>query len=228
MFISIHIPKTAGTALAYLFDYGSGRRIFYDYRGDYSNARMDDLAWWREHKPFLERQFDFIHGHFFYEKYAGLFPDGIYLACLRDPVERILSQYNHVYFEANPDDWQYQAIVEHSLGPAEFATFDGVRDAHARHLEGRAIEDYDFVFVSEWLDASFRAFQVRYAFGRNDPYMPGTEANGLIPRLNARSEQVEVTAAERDEIRRVADEDLELYRRGCERARALVREAGLG
>jgi len=90
-----------------------------------------------------KKQFDFIHGHFFYEKYAQLFPDAAFLTCLRHPVERILSQFNHVFFEANPEDWQYRAIVEHNLDAVDFATFDGVRDAQARHLEGRAIEDYD-------------------------------------------------------------------------------------
>ena len=60
MFISLHIPKTAGTTLAYIFDYGSGRRIVYDYKADYSNAVMDDLDFWRLHKPFIERQFNFV------------------------------------------------------------------------------------------------------------------------------------------------------------------------
>ncbi len=162
MFISIHIPKTAGTALSYIFDYGSGRRILYDYKDDYSNVRMDDLAWWTEHKPFIERQFDFIHGHFFYEKYAELFPDGVFLACLRHPVERIISQFNHVFFEANPEDWQYKAITENNLDVVDFATFDGVRDAQARHLDGREISDYDHVFISEYLNESLRAFQDRF------------------------------------------------------------------
>src|SRR5579859_5671620 len=121
MFISIHIPKTAGTSLAYVFDYGSGRRIFYDYRDDYSNATMDDLAWWTQHKPFLERQFDFIHGHFFYAKYAELFADADFLACIRHPVDRIVSQFNHVWFEGNTEDWQYRAIVEHDMDAVDFA-----------------------------------------------------------------------------------------------------------
>ena len=226
MFISIHIPKTAGTALAYVFDYGSGRRILYDYSADYSNATMDDLAWWTTHKPFIEKQFDFIHGHFFYEKYAQLFPDAAFLTCLRHPVERILSQFNHVFFEANPEDWQYRAIVEHNLDAVDFATFDGVRDAQARHLEGRAIEDYDFVFISEWLAPSLRAFQRRYQFGRWDPYMGGTAANGELPRMNARIQKVDVTQAMRERIYEIASEDVELYIRGCARAEELMRAHG--
>lgn len=221
MFISIHIPKTAGTSLAYLFDHGSGRRILYDYKADYSNALMDDLAWWQRHKPFLERRFDFIHGHFFYRKYADLFPDGIFLACLRHPVERIISHYEHVVGEKNPDDWQYRAIVEQKLDPAEFATLDGVPDAQARHLEGRAIEDYDFVFISEWFSRSFEAFQARFRFGRADSYF-GT---GKLPELNVRKRTFPVTQAIRQRIYEIAKPDVDLYIRGCERAQQLIRES---
>jgi hypothetical protein len=227
MFISIHIPKTAGTALAYLFDHGSGRRIFYDYKDDYSNARMDDLAWWQSHRAFLERQFDFIHGHFFYEKYAELFPDAFYITCLRHPVDRIISHYSHVYFERNPDDWQYQAIRDGRLDIVEFAKLDGVRDAQARHLEGREIEDYEFVFISEWLDTTFRAFQIEYGFGRHDPLMPGTEADGAIPRMNVRPEKVPVTQAMREAIYDAAPEDVDIYVRGCEYATTLLRRSGV-
>jgi len=228
MFISIHIPKTAGTTLAYVFDYGSGRRIMYDYKADYSNATMDDLDWWQLHKPFIERQFDFIHGHFFYRKYADLFPDADYLVCLRHPVERIISQYNHVVAEANPDDWQYRAIVDNDLDVADYATFDGVPDAHARHLEGRAIEDYEFVFLTETLRLSMLAFEVRYRFARQDPYWASTAAASTIPVINARTEKLAVTEAQREKVYELAAEDVDLYRRGSERAHALIRDAGLG
>lgn len=228
MFISIHIPKTAGTTLAYIFDYGSGRRIMYDYKDDYSNATMDDLGFWQEHKPFIERQFDFIHGHFFYRKYADLFPDADYLVCLRHPVERIISQFNHVVSEANPNDWQYRAIVEHGLDVADYAAFEGVHDAQARHLEGRRIEDYEFVFLSETLRLSLSAFQARYGFGRQDPYMPGTAADGALPTMNARTEKLAVSDAQRQKVYTTAAEDVDLYRRGTERAQSLIRAAGLG
>jgi len=227
MFISIHIPKTAGTTLAYIFDYGSGRRIMYDYKADYSNAVMDDLDFWQLHKPFIERQFDFIHGHFFYRKYADLFPDADFLVCLRHPVERIISQYNHVLNEASPTDWQYRAIVDNGLDLVDYATFEGVPDAQARHVEGRPIEDYEFVFLSETLKLSLSAFQVRYGFGRQDPYMPGTPADGALPTINARTEKVEVTQAQREKVYAIAAEDVDVYRRGAERAEALIREAGL-
>lgn len=224
MFISIHIPKTAGTTLAYIFDYGSNRRIMYDYRDDYTNSTMDDLDFWRLHKPFIEKQFDFIHGHFFYEKYADLFPEGRFLVCLRHPVERIISQFNHVYFEANPDDWQYRAMIDDGLDIVEYAKLDGVHNAQALHVAGREIKDFDYVFVSETLRRDIFGFQLTYGFERNDSYV----VDGLLPRLNSRTEKVDITQAEMNAIYNAAEEDVEIYRQGAERAEDLIRAVRLG
>ena len=224
MFISIHIPKTAGTSLGYLFDYGSGRRIMYDYKDDYSNALMDDPVYWRRHKPFIERQFDFIHGHFFYEKYAEVFPDAQYVSCLRHPVDRIISQYNHMLGEKNHNDWMYRAMIENKMDPVDFAQVDTVHNAQALHLRGRAIEDYDFIFISEWLEKSFNAFKVRYHFRRADPYMPGTEANGKIPKMNTRKVGFEITQAMKEKIFTIAREDVDIYRRGSQYCERLIHE----
>jgi len=68
---------------------------------------------------------------------------------------------------------------------------------------------------------------VRYGFGRQDPYMPGTPADGALPTINARTEKVEVTQAQREKVYAIAAEDVDVYRRGAERAEALIREAGL-
>lgn len=224
MFISIHIPKTAGTSLGYLFDYGSGRRILFDYKDDYSNALMTEPAYWRRHKPFIERQFQFIHGHFFYRKYADIFPEARYLSCLRHPVDRIISQYNHMLGEQNTGDWMYRMVIEHRMDVVEFAQVDTVHNAQALHLQGREIEDYDFIFISEWLEKSFNAFKIRYNFRRSDPYMPGTEANGKVPKMNTRKVGFEITQAMKEKIYDVATADVEVYQRGCRHAEKLIRE----
>ncbi len=41
--------------------------------------------------------------------------------------------------------------MDNALDVVDYATFDEVPDAQARHVEGRAIEDYEFVFLSETL-----------------------------------------------------------------------------
>ncbi|HLY34989.1 MAG TPA: hypothetical protein VKQ07_10690, partial [Jatrophihabitantaceae bacterium] len=101
---------------------------------------------------------------------------------------------------------------------------DGVRDAQARHLEGREIEEYEFVFITEWLEKSLRAFQNRYAFGRHDPFMRGTAADGALPQLNVRTAKLDVTQAMKEKIFEVAAEDVDLYVRGCHYAERLIRD----
>lgn len=223
MFISIHIPKTAGTSLGYLFDYGSGRRILYDYSEDYSSALNSEPDYWRRHKEFVQRQFDFIHGHFFYEKFADVFPDASYITCLRHPVDRIISHYNHLLGEQNNDDWMYRMVIEHKMDVVDFAKVDTVHNAQALHMRGREVEDYDFVFISEWLERSFNAFKILYNFRRSDPYMPGTEANGKIPRMNTRTVGFEITRAMKEKIFNVAGADVDVYQRGCRYCEKLMR-----
>jgi len=222
MFISIHIPKTAGTSLGHLFDYGSGRRVLWDYKPDYSNALMEEPAYWLEHKSFIERQFDFIHGHFFYQKYADIFPDAVYVTCLRHPVHRIVSQYNHILHEQDESEWLYRYIVENDMDVVDFAAMDGIHNAQSLHLQGRSVENYDFVFISEWLDMSFAAFCKRYRFRYLDPYA-SADSEVRVPGINRRKKAFEVTRAMQEKIYGVATEDVELYKRGCQRSEQLIR-----
>ncbi len=83
------------------------------------------------------------------------------------------------------------------------------------------------MFNTEWIDVSIKSFQSRFQFGRRDPHMPGTAADGAIPTMNARTEKVPVTQAMKEKIYAIATEDVELYIRGCERSKQLIRQAGL-
>ena len=103
IFISVHIPKTAGTSLAHVFDMGTDRAILYDYRSDYSNFMFSE----REREEFLEARgyvlsrFSFIHGHFSVRKYQDVLPAAKRVTCFRHPISRIISQYKHIWFERN-------------------------------------------------------------------------------------------------------------------------------
>ena len=99
--VSTHIPKTAGTTLSAVFERCLYRRIIYDYDG-YSNPetpRADIVA----HSEFVSSYFAVLHGHFYSKKYFTLFPDAAFVATVRDPVDRIVSQYFHELNENSPD-----------------------------------------------------------------------------------------------------------------------------
>ena len=103
MIIYVHVPKTGGTSLrmaaaehfgeeAMLYDYGPEaprtspivRELFYE-AGE--PQRLAD--WIRDHHV------EFISGHFRLDRYPALLPEAELITWVRDPVERVRSQYQH-------------------------------------------------------------------------------------------------------------------------------------
>lgn len=101
--IFLHIPKTAGTsfrlgASAYfgpkyeVRDYGEKvkatsrlvKKYIYE-RGDYETFR----------KEIDNRQIKFITGHYRSEKYLPYFDKGTFVTFVRDPIQRMVSEYKH-------------------------------------------------------------------------------------------------------------------------------------
>lgn len=217
IFVSVHVPKTAGTSLAYTFDHGSGRRILYDYASDYSNVTFTDeeRSAFQAAIPYIERHFVFIHGHFYLEKYRGLIPDAKYITCFRHPVDRTISQYKHIYFERNPDSPVYQAI-QNGMSVVDFIGDRNVRDAHRVHLSGADPQELDFIFLNADLTRGLNAFAARY---------PGVISGSWVRvnKLNTGRERSEkagspdepalsFSEAERRELFRRMPEEVEYYR----------------
>ncbi|BBK39791.1 hypothetical protein STAQ_48690 [Allostella sp. ATCC 35155] len=233
MFVSIHIPKTAGTMLGYVFDFGSGRRLFWDYDSEYANARKPEqliLA----NLGFIECWFWGIHGHFFYEKYAEALPSARYIAAVRHPVDRAVSQYRHEVYDAvrGRKTWRSDAIRSGRMDLVDFVLSDeNVRCAQAIHLAGREIDRYDFLFAQDLLAPGLTAFGAAFAFRRADPYV------GRLPDVNRGEERVFADELERgryEMLTRVTDaqrakafdrmpEEVDLYRRAVGYAERLVR-----
>jgi hypothetical protein len=226
MFISIHIPKTAGTSLGYVLDHGLSRRVLWDYSDDYStaNAIQPDLA---ANIPFVRSWFRAIHGHFFYTKWADTFPDARVITCLRHPVERIISQYKHDLADAlaGASSWLLDPMARGEVDVVDYVRMSpAIGRAQAAHLSGRDIEDYDFVFLTEDLQRGLAAFCRRFDFRRGDPF------GNQVPFINSAEVREQQQPAASTSFRRLAGvtdeqrrklfdlipEEVELYRRGTE------------
>jgi hypothetical protein len=234
VFISIHIPKTAGATLGYLFDHGSGRKVLWDYTPYCVNVNNIDHAW-LEHASFIEQTFWGIHGHFSYRKYHGIFPSAKTITCLRHPVERLESQFKCEVYNAlsGMNHWRADALLDGRYSFVDFVRSDeSTRIGQVLYLDGRDIIDYDFVFISEFLTPCIEAFSRMFNFRRRDP-----ESNSGIPRINdgRRRYFLEAREAARfegltcisDEDRRkvfaLIPEEVDLYRRGAEYTCRLIR-----
>jgi hypothetical protein len=89
--VFIHIPKTAGLSLHSVLE-----KIF----GEADTLRVgndDDLREFRRRAPTQLIGSRYISGHFFYEDIKSrVRPDAQFISVLRDPIARILSNYNYV------------------------------------------------------------------------------------------------------------------------------------
>lgn len=190
MLISVHIPKTAGTTIGYILDYGVKRRIFYDYSELDAPQRKkeydEEILLLQKNKDFISQRFDVIHGHFYYKKYSEIFPDANYVVCLRNPVSRTISQYFHIIEEADPSHWLYNDLASGKMSFVDFASLPHIKRAQSIFVEGRDIMDFNHVFLTEKLQESIFQFQLLTSFERNDPYM-SLKGKDSIPNTNPRS-----------------------------------------
>lgn len=214
MFISIHIPKTAGTTVAYILDYGTNRRIFYDYEEDYNEAPPTEYL--QRHREFITDKFDVIHGHFLYKKYAETFPHEHYLATLRHPVSRVVSQYNHILDEPpGVGAWPNAEILSGNMDVVEFAGIYNIGNAQTVFLEGQNMADYAHFFLTERLEQSIALFQKKFMFARRDAY-----AGQGLPTINTRSTHqryYKPSKTEEQEIFKLTSDDNELYAKAMQR-----------
>jgi len=220
MFLSIHIPKTAGTALAKIFDDTSLRRIMYDYgtERDLTAVRTCPTEV-RENREFIETYFRYLHGHFHYLKYADVFPNSIVITTVRHPVDRVVSQYLHILRGGDRNNWRHKLIMEGEMSIVEFSKFDFIGNAQWYYLEGKEIEDYDFIFVQEELNRSLAKFYERFNLPEIKEYLGWF---GKAPKVNEKPQllrkgrMTKITEKDRLGIFNNCERDIEVYRRAKE------------
>lgn len=97
----VHIPKTAGTSFRYVLQKNEAVRMLYDY-GKQSHESTPALVEINPMKLTLENEifdadkFNFICGHISYGKYAHCIPPDAVVSIVRNPVERVVSEYQHL------------------------------------------------------------------------------------------------------------------------------------
>ena len=117
-FISIHIPKTAETVVATVLR-ALCRRVLFDYPSQTDYFRPDPLV--VENADFLHKWFCAVHGHFAASRYLKDFAFAKYIASIRHPVDRIISQYLHEYDDPGADSSWHHAIRSGKLDIVDFA-----------------------------------------------------------------------------------------------------------
>jgi hypothetical protein len=127
--VFVHIPKTAGLSLHVALENIYGKE---------STLRVgneDALQRLRQRPDYQVIDKAFISGHFFYDDIKNRCqPDAILISILRDPIKRILSNYNYI------TNWSkhplYEQTVRQSFSDHVYANRNFFRGLCCRHLAG--------------------------------------------------------------------------------------------
>jgi hypothetical protein len=161
--VFVHIPKTAGLSL-----HSALEKIY----GKEQTMRVGNEDELQQLRKLPEQVIDkaFLSGHFFYGDIKNRTqPDAVLMSILRDPVKRILSNYNYITnWEAHP---LHKQTVQQSFSDHVYANRNFLRGLCCRHLSGVAKAD-----------AAIEAISSRYALVGTTEHLPAFVAalSGLI------------------------------------------------
>ncbi|QGQ70028.1 sulfotransferase family 2 domain-containing protein [Halomonas sp. PA16-9] len=155
----VHIPKTAGTSFRKACeDYFGEKEVVYDYYPDIEETsslikesiyRNDDFFGF-DVRFHLERK-KFLSGHVAANKYVCLFGVANTVAFFRDPVQRIVSEYNH--------------FVRHNNYQKDLNTFYHLKHAinrQSRMMTQVPLEALGFIGLTETYNQSLLEINDRY------------------------------------------------------------------
>lgn len=212
MIISVHIPRTAGSSFrAYLRespdinlvgDYGSPIMVPAIIRNAY--ASFGRLKQWL--KP-LDTSIDCLHGHFLPVKYKGYIdkPEVKFITWLREPADRIRSQYDYC-FQSNKavDKSPFQnKVARQSWSFEAFYTSRQMRNLYTKFLWKFPIENMDFIGIVEHYEEDFHYICQHYFNDINPTFTYGN-----------RTKSEEILDDERRQIEHLNQRDYALYRHG--------------
>jgi len=191
-FIFVHIPKTGGKSFRYIlmnqFEKCNGFKL----------SNPERIEWISQQTPEDLLRFDLIHGHFPYYFLPPMPKRFKFFTILRDPIERIISQYNYWMNSKRKFDLSIQHIVrEKKMTFEEYVNSDLEEVkywlfAYMTHLsdptcyKGNDVEvverrieqavralatDFDFVGITEKYDEGLEYLSKRYP-GFKKEYKP--------------------------------------------------------
>jgi hypothetical protein len=167
MLISLHLPKTAGSSLRNSLQEHYGPRLIKDYL---SSPTLTPRPW-REIKAIAAllyngirrfQEIECIHGHFLPFKYLliGARRNAAYITWMRDPVERLASNY---WYMRNPPPYAMPNYIREKMMREQwtleqYLLAPELRNECSIYLWGMSIKRFDFIGLTEHFDEDFRYF----------------------------------------------------------------------
>ena len=157
MIISVHIRKAGGSSFRQALKNYYGKKLLLDY-GDEIGSNFESSKKKRliskqkiiKNKQNIIENYNIIHGHFFAQKYEEILGKQLaYVTFLRDPVERVLS--NYFYLKRNPKRKNPDAQLIHKMGYSlqEYIQHPDACNVQSQFLNEKKLNEFKFVGVVE-------------------------------------------------------------------------------
>jgi hypothetical protein len=214
MIISLHLPKTAGTSFAKSLKAHFGSGLVKDY-GDFPfNTPVYERSLNALRAAIENGERDFskiqcIHGHFLPLKYLllSVTQQITFVTWMRDPVERLASQYYYWLKTYNPESARsvHRKMVEEEWSLERFCLGPELQNFYAQFLWGFPLEKFAFIGIVENYDEDFAFFTGRFL---------GARVRSYRKNLGGGEQTLHVTDPEfRKTIEAHHSMDMDMYRR---------------
>jgi hypothetical protein len=221
--ISLHLPKTAGESFAKTLQDFYKENLVKDY-ADYPVNTVMDVR----NRIALQYAFDntcqnsmsasnCIHGHFLPLKYLHhnhltlKKNNNVFITWMRHPVDRMISHY-YYWIERSTLKAHaplHQRIVEEKWSLEKFCLSSELQNLYEQFLWGFPLRYFDFIGITEHYQSDLHYFSSKYLDGSSQVY----DENRRPMVKNAHK----ISDALREEIEVFHANDMELYRRACEK-----------
>lgn len=222
--LSVHIPKTAGTSF---------RKTLTEVYGENAVLRVDlpPKSQIDPEDPFdplkgkIKKDVRVLHGHFNAKRLREFYPaiptDVTMITWVRDPVDRVISNYYYLRQRIREEIEQNTTLnvgITNRMVKTlmEYAIQEVARDRMAKFLEGTALEDFAFVGVQEQYTQDLRYLAKLLDWPDYTEFFHNVTVN----------KYEEIDAATREEIRALNPRDWELYQTAVQMHAARQMERG--
>lgn len=167
MLISLHLAKTAGTSFGKSLENHFGEHLLNDYQDRPFNTPVikRNLIAIKNCLGGIGKNFNdiqCIHGHFLPLKYllVGTRKDVKFTTWLRDPIERLVSQYYFWQRDYNPDSSLplHRRVIHENWSLERFCLGPEFRNYYSQAFWGFPISRFTFIGITEYYEEDFQVF----------------------------------------------------------------------
>ncbi|PWU22100.1 MAG: hypothetical protein C5B50_00170 [Verrucomicrobia bacterium] len=200
MIVFVHVPKTAGSTFQFILENSFGIRACHTNHTKKKIFDQDDFNFARKIFPGLRS----ISGHNLGDPFRLSVPDPYYITFLREPVARVISQYqDSVLLGGNKKSFEECLRADETLENAHVKMLAGERNLDKART---FLERCDFVGLTEKFDLSLRLLERLSPLKLNLNYK-----RRRVSAVNAIKNAILNDARILDQIRECNRLDLELY-----------------